>query len=159
MLASKKVLGSRMETSRQVGCAVFSTRTARLRTDRETNNDIDSCMLTRLQGFDARKLGIECSRTMTTKKKNCSVHRSPDVPDQPPRSPNSLAQSSNSFSPEAETLGRMLTRLALKSVTSIGLISSGDMWSSFSPSERRGPMAASFAKAVISLPEKPESYC
>lgn len=74
---------------------------------------------------------------------------------QPPRSPNSLAQSSNSLRPEAETLGRMLTRLALKSVTSIGLISFGDMNSSFSPRERRGPIAASFAKAVISLPEKP----
>jgi hypothetical protein len=42
-------------------------------------------------------------------------------------------------------------------VTSIGLISFGDMNSSFSPSDRRGPMAASFAKAVISLPEKPVS--
>lgn len=30
-----------------------------------------------------------------------------------------------------------------------------DMWSKASPSDLKGPMAASFAKAVISEPEKP----
>lgn len=117
--------------------------------------DIDSSALIAIGKSMRKKLGIECPETLTTEKNNYSGRGNPDDPDQPPRSPNSLAQSSNSFSPEAETLGRILTRLALKSVTSIGLISSGDMCSNFSPRERRGPMAASFARAVISLPEKP----
>lgn len=73
----------------------------------------------------------------------------------PPRSPNSLAQSSNSFRPCLLTLGLMFIRLALKSSIEIGLMSSGAMCRSFSPRLRSGPIAASLARAVISEPEKP----
>lgn len=74
---------------------------------------------------------------------------------QPPLSPNSLAQSSNCFSPCLLTLGLMLMRLASKSSNWIGLISSMDICSSASPRLRSGPIAASFAKAVMSEPENP----
>ena len=80
-------------------------------------------------------------------------------PSQPPLSPNSLAQSSNSFKPCLLTLGRMLIRLASKSSNEIGRISSMDICSRASPSERSGPIAASLARAVISEPEKPEIGC
>jgi hypothetical protein len=73
----------------------------------------------------------------------------------PPLSPNSLAQSSYSFKLDLLTLGRMVAKLATKSESSIGRISSIDMCSSASPSERSGPMAASFARAVMSEPENP----
>lgn len=74
---------------------------------------------------------------------------------QPPLSPNSLAQSSNSFRPCLLTLGLMFTKLASKSTSWIGRIWSMDICSSASPRERRGPMAASLARAVMSEPEKP----
>ena len=75
---------------------------------------------------------------------------------QPARSPNSLAQSSNSCRPCLLTLGRMLIKLASKSSNWMGRISSVDMDNSASPKLLSGPIAASFAKAVISLPEKPD---
>lgn len=73
----------------------------------------------------------------------------------PPLSPNSLAQSSNSCKPCLLTLGRMFIKLASKSSNWMGRISSVDMYKSASPKLRSGPIAASFARAVISLPEKP----
>lgn len=75
---------------------------------------------------------------------------------QPPLSPNSFAQSSYSCKPCLLTLGLMLTRLASKSPKLMGLISSVDINSKASPRLRKGPIAASLAKAVMSLPEKPE---
>ena len=86
---------------------------------------------------------------------NCSTeHRTYTWP-YPPRSPNSLAQSSNSWRPCLLTEGLMLIRLASKSTNPIGLISSIDMESKASPRLRSGPIAASFARAVMSEPEKP----
>lgn len=76
-------------------------------------------------------------------------------PLQPPRSPNSLAQSSYSWRPCLLTLGLIFVKLASKSSNCIGLISSMVMWRSFSPRLRRGPIAASLASAVISDPENP----
>jgi hypothetical protein len=73
----------------------------------------------------------------------------------PPRSPNSLAQSSYSFNPDLLTLGLIVLRLVMKSATSMGRISSIVMCRSASPRDRNGPMAASFAKAVMSDPENP----
>lgn len=76
----------------------------------------------------------------------------------PPLSPNCVAHSSYLLSPSLPTLGLMLTRLAWKSWNCIGLISSLFMCSSRSPRLRKGPIAASLAKAVISEPEKPVAY-
>lgn len=99
---------------------------------------------TQEQQSPAHRTLSSSSHTSKTKPKN-----------HPPLSPNSLAQSSNSFNPCLLTLGRMLVRLARKSCIPMGLMSSGDMCRSFSPSDLRGPMAASFARAVMSEPEKP----
>ncbi len=77
-------------------------------------------------------------------------------PNYPPRSPNSFAQSSYCLRPAWLTLGLMVARLATKSPSSMGRISSMAICSNASPSERSGPMAASLANAVISDPEKPE---
>ena len=73
----------------------------------------------------------------------------------PPRSPNSLAQSSYCLRPALLTLGRIVVRLATKSDISMGRISSMVMCKRASPSDRSGPMAASLASAVISEPENP----
>lgn len=73
----------------------------------------------------------------------------------PPRSPNSLAQSSYSFRPALLTLGLIVAKLAIKSDSPIGRISFSVMCSKASPRDLRGPIAASFANAVISEPEKP----
>lgn len=78
---------------------------------------------------------------------------------QPPLSPNSVAQSSYSLSPVLLTLGRMLRRLATKSTSMIGLISSIVICNKASPRDLKGPMAASFANAVMSDPEKPVHLC
>lgn len=75
---------------------------------------------------------------------------------QPPRSPNSLAQSSYSFRPCLLTLGLIFLKLASKSSNCIGLISSIVICKSFSPRLRKGPIAASLASAVMSDPENPK---
>lgn len=54
------------------------------------------------------------------------------------------------------TLGLIVLRLARKSDNSMGRISSILMWSKASPRDRKGPMAASLARAVISEPENPD---
>ena len=77
------------------------------------------------------------------------------IPLHPPLSPNSFAQSSNSCRPCLLTLGLIFIRLASKSPKLIGRISSVDMYRRASPKLRRGPIAASLANAVMSLPEKP----
>jgi hypothetical protein len=53
------------------------------------------------------------------------------------------------------TEGLIVRKLFLKSSKRIGRISSIVIVSRLSPSERKGPMAASFANAVMSEPEKP----
>lgn len=73
----------------------------------------------------------------------------------PPRSPNSRAQSSYLRSPSGETLGLIEYKLASKSWNLMGRIWSMGVCRSASPRLRRGPMAASLARAVISEPEKP----
>lgn len=75
----------------------------------------------------------------------------------PPLSPNSLAQSSCSLSPDLLTLGLIVVKLAIKSESSMGRISSIVMCNRASPNERSGPIAASFASAVISDPENPNN--
>jgi len=77
------------------------------------------------------------------------------LPVQPALSPNSRAHSSNSCRPCLLTLGLILTRLASKSSNWIGRIWSMGVYRRASPNFRRGPIAASFAKAVMSDPEKP----
>lgn len=52
-----------------------------------------------------------------------------------------------------------MRRLASKSISAIGRISSMVICNNASPSDRRGPMAASLANAVISDPEKPVQEC
>jgi len=78
---------------------------------------------------------------------------------QPPRSPNCLAQSSYSFKPSLFTLGLIVRKLARKSSKPIGRISSIVMCSNASPNDRSGPIAASFARAVMSEPENPSVSC
>lgn len=70
-------------------------------------------------------------------------------------SPNLCAHSSCSRSVSGLTLGRMDARLASKSASPMGRILSTGIWSSASPRDRRGPMAASFARAAKSDPEYP----
>ena len=94
-----------------------------------------------------------------TAKKSCPNPRlvCSCIPGQPPLSPKSLAHFSNSSSPFLLTLGRMLSKLASKSTIWIGRIWSLGVNKRASPRWRKGPIAASFASAVISDPEYPRS--
>ncbi|KAJ6263750.1 LOW QUALITY PROTEIN: hypothetical protein Dda_2321 [Drechslerella dactyloides] len=85
---------------------------------------------------------------------DASVDTDADAAEKAARSPKCRAQSSYSCNPSLLTLGRMLFKLALKSSSMIGRMSSIRICSSDSPRLRSGPIAASFASAVISDPEK-----
>ena len=74
-------------------------------------------------------------------------------PNQPPLSPKSLAHFSNSSRPFLLTLGLILSKLASKSPISMGRICSFGVNRRASPRCRKGPIAASFASAVMSEPE------
>jgi hypothetical protein len=73
-----------------------------------------------------------------------------------PLLPNSSFHLSNASRPSRLTLGRIFRKLITKSSNPIGRISSRLVIKRASPSERSGPIAASFASAVISDPEKPD---
>ena len=72
-----------------------------------------------------------------------------------PLDPNFRAQSSYSFNPSEDTLGRIYFKLFSKSSKLIGRICSVGVERSLSPNDLNGPIAESLAKAVISLPLNP----
>ncbi|WNV72463.1 hypothetical protein O6U65_0778 [Saccharomyces cerevisiae synthetic construct] len=70
-----------------------------------------------------------------------------------PDDPNCEAHFSYFTNPSWDTEGLIYTKLFLKSTRPMGLIISLSVSNNLSPRSRSGPMAASFAKDVISLPE------
>src|SRR5271155_2961386 len=72
-----------------------------------------------------------------------------------PLLPNWSFHFSNAYNPSLLTLGLIFLKLVTKSSNPIGRISSLLVVNKASPRDRKGPIAASLVKAVISDPENP----